>query len=392
MPDICSEPQLATWQVPECPFVIEYVSPVLEEIRMAVADAFFAVPHGGAELDGVLFGTRTEQAIRILAARPLACEHAFGPSFTLSDNDHARMSALLESVRTNPALSEMVPLGWYHSHTRSEILLSNGDLALHDRYFPEPWQVALVIRPHAIEPARAGFFFRGGDGKIRAEESYREFIVEPELSRLAIQNWRGESQPSRRQTATVSAFTPEAPRFLMEQPRSSRRWRDWSWALLLAGVGIACAGFIARDQWFDRSPAASEPPAAPLIATEQNGQIQIRWDPASQAVIRARSGTLEIADGGAHAVILLPAAQLHGGSLTYVRQTARVDVRLVLEEPGGQRLEQVATFFGQTPPVEQNPEWLRLRDERDRLARENAALRFRYRQLEDQVRKEQAPQ
>ena len=36
-------------------------------------------------------------------------------------------------------------MGWYHSHTRSEIFLSDADLEIHNRYFPEPWQVALVL-------------------------------------------------------------------------------------------------------------------------------------------------------------------------------------------------------------------------------------------------------
>jgi proteasome lid subunit RPN8/RPN11 len=36
--------------------------------------------------------------------------------------------------------------GWYISHTRSEILLSERDLQLFQQYFPELWQIALVHR------------------------------------------------------------------------------------------------------------------------------------------------------------------------------------------------------------------------------------------------------
>src|SRR6185312_4526833 len=65
-------------------------------------------------------------------------------------------------------------VGWYHSHTRSEIFLSDKDLAIHRRYFPEPWHVALVMKPHTFLPMRAGFFYQRADGSMRAESSDNE--------------------------------------------------------------------------------------------------------------------------------------------------------------------------------------------------------------------------
>ena len=47
---------LATWSAPECPFTIEYATRVLEDIRLAVAEAFFSLPRGGAEIGGILLG------------------------------------------------------------------------------------------------------------------------------------------------------------------------------------------------------------------------------------------------------------------------------------------------------------------------------------------------
>ena len=58
--------------------------------------------------------------------------------------------------------------GWYHSHTRSGIFLSEADLELHRRFFRENWQVALVFRPSLNTATRAGFFFQESDGTIRA--------------------------------------------------------------------------------------------------------------------------------------------------------------------------------------------------------------------------------
>ena len=83
------------------------------------------------------------------------------------------------------------PVGWYHSHTRSEIFLSDADLAIHNRFFPEPWQVALVLKPHTFEPMRAGFFFREHEGSMRTQASYREFRLEAMPLRTA-----GDAAPS----------------------------------------------------------------------------------------------------------------------------------------------------------------------------------------------------
>jgi hypothetical protein len=46
--------------------------------------------------------------------------------------------------------------------------LTKAGLEIHGRYFPEMWQVALVLRSSASEPARAGFFFRELGGSIHA--------------------------------------------------------------------------------------------------------------------------------------------------------------------------------------------------------------------------------
>src|SRR5690242_3446419 len=165
---------LATWSTDTCPFAIEYSRKALDDIRLAVVDAFFSLPRGGAEIGGILLGKVEEHRIQVLDYAPIECEHAFGPAFTLSPADQDRLGDALR--QTFPG--GLQPVGWYHSHTRSEISLSEADLDIHNRYFPERWQVALVLRPSTLQPTQAGFFFREPDGSIHAERSYQEFVVE----------------------------------------------------------------------------------------------------------------------------------------------------------------------------------------------------------------------
>jgi proteasome lid subunit RPN8/RPN11 len=166
---------LSTWSAQECPFTIGYSPRALDDIRLAVVDAFFSLPRGGAEIGGILCGNWDGERLTITDYAALDCEHAFGPSFALSPRDEAQLAALLAASAGNG----LRPVGWYHSHTRSEIFLSDADQGIHRRFFPEPWQVALVLKPHTFHPARAGFFFRDDSGGIHAEASYGEFVLEP---------------------------------------------------------------------------------------------------------------------------------------------------------------------------------------------------------------------
>src|ERR1700681_358884 len=132
---------VGTWGVGPCAFTIEYSLRVLDDIRLAVMDAFFSLPRGGAEIGGILLGKFETGRLVISEQAALDCEHAHGPGFTLSPSDETRLAALL-AAHANGA-NGAHPVGWYHSHTRSEIFLSEADLEIYRRFFPETWQVGL---------------------------------------------------------------------------------------------------------------------------------------------------------------------------------------------------------------------------------------------------------
>src|SRR5512145_2559955 len=52
-------------------------------------------------------------------------------------------------------------VGWFHTHPRMGVFLSHYDTFLHHNFFPEPWQVALVVEPFS---SVAGFFIRQTNG------------------------------------------------------------------------------------------------------------------------------------------------------------------------------------------------------------------------------------
>src|ERR1035438_6990668 len=288
-----TESAVGTWSAPECPYTIEYSPRVLDDIRLAVVDAFYSLPRGGAEIGGILLGRFADGRIQIMEYQALDCEHAMGPSFTLSQNDQTQLADFLAAAHQHP--DGMRPVGWYHSHTRSDIFLSDADQDIHKRFFPEPWQVALVLKPSTFEATRGGFFFREADGSIRGSASYQEFVVEAQPIRKvpagAAPQMPPAPQPLRRESEDrgpvitlvpdvqheaqpetepepelapepVAETAPEeqaaeteqesldlpTPQFLQIRPERSWRWLKIV-ALLALGAGLGIAAYQAREMW-----------------------------------------------------------------------------------------------------------------------------------------------
>src|SRR5580692_8474389 len=171
--------EFASWRVPQFPRAIEYPLEVMEEIRAFACDELLQLSHGGEEVAGVLFGTRGEEQIRILTWRPIACDHSQGEGLRLSFNDRMNLAVQLEVARQNPDLRDLRPVGWFVSHVSGGVSLSPSDLEIYNGFFPEGWQIALVICPKGSGLAHAGFFLREADYQVSAEASYRCFDLEP---------------------------------------------------------------------------------------------------------------------------------------------------------------------------------------------------------------------
>jgi proteasome lid subunit RPN8/RPN11 len=394
-----AELAMATWMAPECPFRVEYSTRVLDDIRLAVVDAFFSLPRGGAEIGGILLGKREDNLISITDYLALDCEHAMGPSFTLSPRDQTHLAEMIAKAKRN--LRDRQPVGWYHSHTRSEIFLSETDQDIHKRYFPEPWQLALVLKPHTFEPTRGGFFFREADGSIRGAASYQEFLLDPlpmrpvpaggappapaahkphitmapELRLASSGKDRGRVPITReipldvpfasaRAAAEREADSePEAEGEDLDAPQFTQLKQDRSWRAVKVVAGLAVlvalggAGYQTQQYWLPQVMARVRPvlPKEPdaylaLSATDDNGELRIQWDRNAPAVRNALDAVLEITDGNPlPRSIHLDPAHLATGAFTYSRESERVDVALTASQPNGQQVHEATSFLGKLP-------------------------------------------
>jgi len=326
--------------VTQCVYGIEYPDGVLDQIRLAVVDAFFAIPRGGLEIGGVLFGRYRDGLLRIEAFRMLACEHAAGPSFTLSEADHVRLRDLLSSAATEG----LQPVGWFRSRTRSEISLCDADAALHDAYFPEPWQAMLVLRPEITRPTRAAFFARV-DGLLCMRAS--EFVVEP--WGRSTESPAPDPVPERHPEGQVGKLPHDLPQ--VAEPKfltTALAPRTFSRALWVSAlfVGLTGAGLAAHQYLEVKTPVQE---SLSLEALDRGGQLQLSWNHGARPVRTALQAKLEITDGPVRFSTDLEAAQLQRGSFYYARQTGRVDIHLAVIEPDGRSTDEYASYVGPLP-------------------------------------------
>lgn len=383
-----SNSELGVWHVPECPFTIEYSTAVMDDIRAAAVDAFYAL-RGGAEIGGVLLG-KVERGIQIEGFQTIECEHALGPTFALSDNDRRGLEQLLEELESDAARSGLYALGWWVSHARSDVHLTERDLDLYDRYFPEAWQVTLVLRPAHMQPARAGFFFRERNGTVQTASTYREFLLHA-IPRLKAP---GAAAPSTDSPASSveEVYTEAAPMAVTAVPslevppphihdiererapepyRSHSRARPvrsrrWVWVSMLLGFLTLTAGYGTRDYWL---PLPQDPLS--LETTDWRGQLLIQWNGSGAAIRRARHARLEISDAADKRVLELDEKLRRAGTFSHVRQSERVDVRLTLIEPDGKVIEETTSFFGKLPSSPRlSPADADARRQREQLVRE----------------------
>ena len=412
-----------TWSATASPVSIEYSLVVIEEIRQEVAEGFQKLSRGGIEVGGLLYGVHDGSMVRIMAIRAAACEHAAGPTFRLSERDRA---ALQEQIRRGPGdarLDGLECVGWYVSHTRTEIAMTESDLEIFSSYFAEPWKVTLVIRPSRGGNMRAGFFVWEPDGKVNAAQSYQEFSFpdrlagafdrgdsrpeqlgvlrgtggerargrpvperrsfpsappqppppEPEATPLEI---RPYPQPAASSPGLTSLFseppapaapapapqTAEAPKSVPAGKVTTKKW------MVLAAALIVIAALVAGGARFLTSGAASETIALGVL--EREGQLDIEWNRAAAPVSKAVGGTLEITDGPQTRNIPLKPADLALGKFSYKRESGDIQVRMIVEEAGGEKVQEASRFLGPPPAKADTGELEALQKRRDELEAE----------------------
>jgi protein TonB len=173
-----SAPLCYTWAVPQKPVSVRMPFALIDRLDHEAVESFRSLHSRGSEIGGLLLGCVSPgdpSVVSIEDYELVACDYSRGPLYRLSDADMGRLERAVEQRRGVPSgPGGLVVAGFFRSHTRKGLALDAEDLALFKAHFPDPRQVALLIRPFATKASAAGIFI-WEDSVVRGDASYLEF-------------------------------------------------------------------------------------------------------------------------------------------------------------------------------------------------------------------------
>ena len=262
---------------------------------MAAVDGLLAMPRIGLGVGGLLLGKRGDRRIEVLRALAIPCSHALGPAFVLTADEvpTAEWQRSEDGSAPGSELASYELVGSYWSKPNGRFELTDYDQVLFGALCPQPWQVALVIRPSLGAVTMAAFGFRGDDNKLvlgvpselvrKQQEEAKETgteapsvvpsVVEPEQPAPEVPR----HYPAPAQDVVTGSVIPVAmpetgtlfgvpestrrikkkvPRKQSPAPIGKRRWSKVPLALAVLLAILATSAFFTRDAWLPRWRAA----------------------------------------------------------------------------------------------------------------------------------------
>lgn len=392
---------------------VDFEPDLIDQISDHVLSGFRRSPNSGIEVAGVLFGVRNGDTLRLVACQPIFCEYRMGPVISLSNRDREALADFLSSYQTNPRFDGLGPAGWYISH-RSGIRLLDRDLESFDEFFPHAGQITLVVSGDRPGSLPCALFERAENGGVDRHVPVLEWDMAQGLPLEQIRSQAdaapvratyadhgspeiGASQaaggflvPQYSSLPALAMFSPGALAHPAHEPAqlpppevaaAKRRARGSGWEWALAWITcLALFGFVGYSFYLATNPAPLN-----LRLLERDGQIQASWDTGLPAKLFGGTGSVEIRENGARREFALTREQFAAGSFLYVTDSQDVTMRLRISGLGRSSSD-YARFVSTRPQVTRIRGASDLKEERDRLVRDNYKLRTEQQKNADTVR------
>jgi TonB family protein len=335
----------------------------IDGIGRDVIEGFRATPLGGIEVGGLLLGSvepGDSPSIRIERYQRIPCNHRSGPQFVLDPEDMAGLEDVAEALLKSGELSVV---GLYRSHTRPGLQPEVADFELIGRYFRDPSDLMLLLKPESmieisarffrrepaagVQPVGPAFPFRGraltlntvtGPAEATARQSVEAANLNPDLRehprRLIPDFVPSTVIPSQTLRQETAPFTPA--------PATDTPGNNW-WPLLAAIL------LVGGGAWFFLQPSARHLASntAPKIATPAPDRPlglyvdpasqtwHVSWNPNATALHDARSVQLFVREGDDQNRVDLSPADLSTGMYQYRPAGNDVTFRLEVTENSG---------------------------------------------------------
>jgi len=341
------------WQCAQLGLEIEFCAAALRSVCAEALLGLRKLAKGGLERGGLLFGDQANGLIRVLATRPIQCEHRFGPSFVLSDTDETRLQAMLSDLRSDPELAPLQLVGCYFSHSRHGAALTETDMDLCNRYFAQTGQIALILIPALGGSVRGTLLTRDPQGSYVSAHEFEyaalagltSELIRPEIVRKDPPRIpeRPVSQLKTTEAKLIQAGVPEplvarVPEPLVNSKRDSsgsdQRYaaKSVSISLHVTKATLLYAALVVLLCWPNRDNSIAQ---IPLSFTDRGRDLIIHWDIARTMVRDAVLGMMEVRDGEQNPIqIPIPPDILRRGWIPYERKSDIVRISFALAVRG----------------------------------------------------------
>ncbi|MDP9055408.1 MAG: energy transducer TonB [Acidobacteriota bacterium] len=365
-----NESEYLDWGPAESPVAIRMHLDAVDGIARDVIEGIGMSPRSEVEVGGLLLGrvvSTDRHLVWIERYQRISCNHSFGPHFILDPSD---TSALEQAATSIFNTREMAVVGLYRSHTRPGLQLEESDFDLIRRYFNDPSDLVLLVKPGNANNL-FGQFYRfdvaGGAQPVGDRFPFRGNVVTPDTARTVVGN-AGSSPPFLIPVVSIppASIPMDKPRRLVPDfapspvepdPAVAEGWKrpeesaersagglkKW---MLLAAAMLLVGGII----WFLLQPgrsgtasgSASQQPAVtdtvrPLgLYVDPMAQTwRVLWNPNATALRDARGVHLFVREGDDQNRIELSPHDLGAGSYEYRPIGNDVTFRLEVTDKAG---------------------------------------------------------
>jgi hypothetical protein len=339
------------------PIKVHVIPGLLEKIAELALDGHAAASHGGLEIGGLLFGRRDSGFVTVEDIRTLACDHSLGPRFILSDSDERGLRDLLGAPANDPALEGLCIVGWYCSHTRSDLLLLDRELVLHDTYFAGADNFVIILKPRDLRNVTAAIFLRGANGAI--DPNCPATILELRELRITRQPTRaGTSKSCDLSTFSSHTAPPSVNEHALTLPHRSRAIasaaadrpldksiavlanaaaqscktsrRSAKWKILLAAAGVIA--LLSLGVWQYLQVTQVHPASLFLSLRPHAGKLLLSWN---SNLVKPQRAHIDIFDATSSEHVNITEIFQPSGVLLFTHNTGNVQAVLTVETGNG---------------------------------------------------------
>ena len=335
------------WSPEGSGFTVEVHPDVMDGIGRDV-NANSGMETGGLLLGSVLRRESGDVRIRIERFHRIVRIQT-DPEFVLDAADRDRLEKTAASILS---AGEFSAVGLYRSHLRAGLQLETGDFDLIERYFQEPSDLALLVKPDGAGQMSARFFVHRDAGAM--DPLGDAFPYNPDRGRVF-------SPPTVRPRRLIADFvldTVQPSRYHEpEETSGPARWMKW-WpvpaSLLVAGLTLWLLLSPSRKPEAPPAPQAAVAKVEPvrpldLNATAAGQTWRISWNPGATALRENRSVKLSVVEKDTETPIDLSAEDLSSGTAEYKSAANEIKFRLEVTDKAGALSTDTVRFVREAP-------------------------------------------